>query len=158
MTQIVFFFFQIIFVDGRHLSVPFFSSSSESWVGWRWVASTGNFFFLSPVWQLKSWAHRIVLIHFFPRHVTEQQLCPGFRPRSSLWETFTPVPGLYPAWYVLISDPYVNLQMSKIHQPALGLVKHLCFLPSFRKFRFSLHSRIPLTSWVTRSWRLPTER
>lgn len=117
-----------------------------------------NFFFLSPVWQLKGWAHRIVLIHFFPRHVTEQQLCPGFRPRSSLWETFTPVPGLYPAWYVLISDPYVNLQMSKIHQPALGLVKHLCFLPSFRKFRFSLHSRIPLTSWVTRSWRLPTER
>lgn len=117
-----------------------------------------NVFFLSPVWQLKGWAHRIVLIHFFPRHVTEQQLCPGFRPRSSLWETFTPVPGLYPAWYVLISDPYVNLQMSKIHQLALGLVKRLCFLPSFRKFRFSLHSRIPLTSWVTRSWRLPTER
>lgn len=117
-----------------------------------------NVFFLSPVWQLKGWAHRIVLIHFFPRHVTEQQLCPGFRPRSSLWETFTPGPGLYPAWYVLISDPYVNLQMSKIHQLALGLVKRLCFLPSFRKFRFSLHSRIPLTSWVTRSWRLPTER
>lgn len=156
MTQIVF-FFQIIFVDGRHLSVPFFSSSSESWVGWRWVASTGKFSFLKSCLTTERLG-TIVLIHFFSRHVTEQQLCPGFRPRSSLWETFTPVPGLYPAWYVLISDPYVNLQMSKIHQPALGLVKRLCFLPSFRKFRFSLHSRIPLTSWVTRSWRLPTER